>query len=540
MAPSEPEYPTGLARAAVDSYHSTILSANLPPALQSSAGRLPVAPTNPSIMRVLRPIIRRLLLHPTRIAIVDDTRSWKNLALYVGALHLARQIARTTDRDKIGIMLPTSALYPMAIIATWMLGRTIVPLNYLLKGEDLRYVIDDAGLDCVITVGKMIETFGDLPPQVKQIRLDEMKFKGFPPLRLSKRRPDDFLAALLYTSGTSGKPKGVMLTVANLAANIRQCVDFIQFRPGHTFLGVLPQFHSFGLTVLTLIPLSIGAKVVYTARFTPKKILDLLKEHRPSVLVAIPTMYNALLAAKSATPDHFSSLNLVVSGSEPLPESVSRGFRERFNVVINEGYGLTETAPVTNVCRPFEHKPRSVGPALPEIDVRIVDPATGRTLGTDEEGEIRIKGPNVMPGYYNLPDETATTFDEQGYLKTGDMGRIDTDGHLYITGRIKEMLIIGGENVFPREIEEVLDAHPAVHASAVIGVHDESRGEVPIAFVELADGATFNEIELRSHCRERLAQYKVPRDIRVIEKLPRNPTGKILRRELKAETPSIA
>jgi long-chain acyl-CoA synthetase len=176
---------------------------------------------------------------------------------------------------------------------------------------------------------------------------------------------------------------------------------------------------------------------------------------------------------------------------------------------------------------------------LPDVEEKVVDPE-GRCLGPGEEGEVCIRGPNVMIGYYHLPHQTAEVFDDEGYFKTGDMGRIDADGHLYITGRIKEMLIIGGENVFPREIEEVLNAHPSVHDSAVIGMTDPSRGEVPLAFVELAEDADFDETALRSHCRELLAQYKVPREIRLLEKLPRNPTGKIMRRALSAETPTTA
>lgn len=529
-------------------------------------------------MRPLKTILFRLLTAPKRIAAIDDQRSWRGIDLLGGAFHLAKAIQQSSDRPHIGVMLPTSGMFPMALIAGWMLGRTVVPLNYLLKREELEYVINDAELNAVVTVKPMLEMFGDMPAGVKAIKLEEVKFKGLPPVRWPKSRGDDFVAVLLYTSGTSGKPKGVMLTAGNLAANVQQCVEWVGFSNNDTLLGVLPQFHSFGLTVLTLLPLSVGAKVVFTARFAPKKILDLMQTHRPTAFIAIPSMHNALLAAKSATADHFKSIKYIVSGGEPLPEAVFNGFREKFNVTINEGYGLTETSPVTNWCRPHEYRRKSVGKALPGIEEIIVGPneevlarATSSGLNfaiwrsgdlaidkniaapvahepdqiakspnheiaksSPSEGEIRIKGPNIMKGYYKLPDLTAQVFDANGYFKTGDMGRFDEDGFLYITGRIKEMLIIGGENVFPREIEEVLDSHPSVHASAVIGIMDESRGEVPVAFVELEEGAAFDERALRAYCRERLAQFKVPRDIRQIETLPRNPTGKIMRRELKA------
>jgi long-chain acyl-CoA synthetase len=490
-------------------------------------------------MRIAKSIIRRLLLAPRRVCAVDDQRSWRGYQLYIAALHVARAIRQTTDADHVGIMLPTSGLFPVSMLATWMLGRTIVPLNYLLSEQEMAYVIDDAGVDTVITVTPMLKHVTALPEHVTQIRLDEMKFGGFPPLRRTASRRDDHLAALLYTSGTSGRPKGVMLTNSNLQSNIRQCIEWIGFTPVDTLVGVLPQFHSFGLTVLTLLPFSVGCRVIYTARFVPRRILELLRTHRPTAIIAIPSMYNVLLHTKSAAADDFSSLQYIASGGEPLPQSVADGFRDRFNKTINEGYGLSETAPVTNWCRPQDHRPCSVGMPLPDVEEKVVD-TEGRCLGPGEEGEVCIRGPNVMPGYYHLPDQTAAVFDDEGYFKTGDMGRIDADGHLYITGRIKEMLIIGGENVFPREIEEVLNAHPSVHDSAVIGMTDPSRGEVPLAFVELAEDADFDETALRAHCRELLAQYKVPREIRLLEKLPRNPTGKIMRRALSAATPTTA
>lgn len=488
-------------------------------------------------MRTLKRLLATLKRHPFREAVVDDQRTWKGYHLLFGAYHVARLIERKSDRDKIGVMLPTSGLFPMTALAIWMLGRTIVPVNYLLKPDEMEYVIRDAGLDCLITVSKMLEMFGDPPAGVTAIRLDEQKFRGLPPMRRAKKVGPDHLAVVLYTSGTSGRPKGVMLTDANLSANVEQCREWIEFTRTDSMLGILPQFHSFGLTVLTLLPLSVGIKVIYTARFMPKRMLELMLKHRPTILVAIPSMYGALLSAKSATADHWSSFRYVASGGEPLSDAVFEGFRERFNVTLNEGYGLTETAPVSNWCRPKDHRRGSVGMTLPGIEEKVVD-AEGNRLGPNEGGEICIKGPNVMKGYYNLPEETAAVFDDEGFFKTGDMGRIDDDGYLYITGRIKEMLIIAGENVFPREIEEALDRHPSVHASAVIGIHDPSRGEVPIAFVELEEGAEFDDKALRTHCREFLAQYKVPREIRALKELPRNPTGKIMRRELSADTPS--
>jgi len=484
-------------------------------------------------MHLLSQIQWNLFRRPFRAVIVDDQRTWRAYELQVAAWHIARHVERLSSSERIGIMVPTSGLFPAALMAVWGLGRTAVPLNYLLSRPDLEHVCRDANLDLCITVGPMLDFVGGLPSGVQPLRLEQLSYGGLPPIRRSRPMPADRLAMLLYTSGTSGKPKGVMLTAGNFASNIAQIIGRARFTPQDVLLGVLPQFHSMGVTVMTLLPLTLGCKVVYSARFVPKRIFELARSHRPSVLVAIPSMYGALRTVKDASAADLDSLRFVVSGGEPLPRAVADGFHDRFGKHICEGFGLTETAPVCNWCLPEEWRARSVGRALDGVQLRIIA-ADGSDATMHGEGEIRIKGPNVMQGYWNLEDETKAVFDEDGYFKTGDIGRLDADGHLYITGRLKEMLIIGGENVFPREIEEVLDRHPSVKASACIGAADPSRGEVPIAFVECKEGESFDAAALRAWCREHLAQFKVPRDIRHLEPLPRNPTGKIIRRALKA------
>lgn len=483
-------------------------------------------------MSVHWPIIRRLLASPHRVVVVDDQRHWRAVELLVLALHLASEIERRCESRTVGVLLPTGGLFPAAALAGWMTGRVVVPLNYLLKPEELQYVIDDCETDLVLTVGPMLEFLGAAPRCKHVVDLAAMNFKAVPELRWPAPADDSDLAVMLYTSGTSGKPKGVMLSHGNITSNILQVQDHVHFTRRDIVLGVLPQFHSFGLTVLTILPLAAGMKVVYSARFTPSKIVKLIREHRPTITIAIPSMYNALLATKDADAEDFASLRYTVSGGEPLPQAVFDRFKERFGITINEGYGLTETSPVSNWCRPEEFRRGSVGRPLPRIDQRIINPATGEALGPNQDGEVIMRGPNIMQGYYKLPEETARALDADGFLHTGDQGRFDNDGHLYITGRIKEMIIVGGENVFPREIEEVLNQHPTVQATGVIGVRDDVRGELPWAFVELKEDAEFNESALRQWCRERLAGYKAPREIVRVDTLPRNPTGKIMRREL--------
>ncbi len=476
-------------------------------------------------------IIQRCLRHPLEPAIIDDRRAYRRFEVLAGAYAMADVIASRCNTPTVGVLLPTSGAFPMAALAVWILGKTLVPLNYLLKPDELQFVIDDCGTDTILTTDLLLEKLGTEPLVKNLLSLEKHLSRGFPEPRLPARPAEDELATILYTSGTSGKPKGVMLTHGNLTSNIRQIQKHVSFTGHDVFLGVLPQFHSFGLTVLTLLPLTVGCRVVYSARFVPHRISRLIEQHHATVLVAIPSMYGAMLQAKSITREQLSSLEFVVSGAEPLPLAVQEGFVKRFGISISEGYGLTETSPVTNWCRPCEWRRGSVGPAVPGVEIKIVDPESLEPVSSGSDGEVLIAGPNVMQGYFQRDDETSRVFANR-FFRTGDIGRVDTDGHLYITGRLKEMLIIGGENVFPREIEEVLNDHAAVSASAVVGKKDPVRGEVPVAFVELVEDSTVNPRDLIVWCTQSLAGYKVPKDIQIMTELPRNPTGKILRREL--------
>ncbi len=494
-------------------------------------------------MSLLWPIVRNAISSSSRPAVIDDRRTYSYGELIGGALHLADQIEAATQNPHVGIMLPTSGAFPIALMGAWFARRAAVPLNYLLAEDELAYVIKDSGIDTLITVGPMLDFVGGaekIPRGVNLMMLDKIKFEGLPPLRWPPYAHPDDLAVLLYTSGTSGRPKGVMLTHGNLQSNVSGCIEHANISDADTFLGVLPQFHSFGLTGLTLLPLAVGCTIVYSARFLPKRIVKLIREHKPCITMAVPSMYGTLLSVKDATPDDFASVRIPISGGEPLPDATYEAFKQKFAVRLLEGYGLTETSPVACWCTPDMRKRHSVGTPLPDVEFCIVD-NDDQPLPTGEEGEILITGPNIMAGYYNLPKATAEAIDQlphpdtgrdTRYFRSGDIGKLDEDGFLYLTGRKKEMLIIAGENVFPREIEEVLNRHDTVAASAVIGKTDGMRGEVPIAFVELVEDAAFDDTALRAHCRDNLAQFKVPREIRHLDELPRNPTGKIMRRHL--------
>jgi long-chain acyl-CoA synthetase len=480
---------------------------------------------------MLWPILRTALRNPSRLAIVDDQRRWRYIDLLGGAFHLAEKIEAISHQRRVGILLPTSGAFPMALLAIWLLRRVPVPVNFLLQARERQFIIDHSEIDTLITAGPMLEHLGEAPSGVRLLKLDEMTFTGAPPLRWPPIAAADEPAVILYTSGTSGRPKGVVLTHGNLSSNVRAAIQHVRLTTSDGFIGVLPQFHSFGLTALTLVPLSGGALVIYTARFQPLKLVKLIRQYKPDIFLGIPSMYNALLGVKSLGPDDLKQIKLAVSGGEPLPQVIFDRFKSQFDMHILEGYGLTETAPVVSWSVPWAWKPGSVGKVLPGIEVQIVDDAD-RPVPPGEEGEVLVRGPNVMAGYYRQAELTAEVLDGRGYFRTGDWGKLDEEGFLFITGRKKDMLIIGGENVFPREIEEVLNQHPTVRDSAVVGRQDYSRGEVPIAFVEIEEGATFDEAALRTWCREHLAGYKVPREIRSMVSLPRGPTGKVLRREL--------
>lgn len=487
-------------------------------------------------MSIHWPILRRFMAHPFKRVATDDSRDYRAIDMLVASLHMAAQIKRHSRTENVGLLLPTSGAFPIAALGAWMAGRTIVPLNYLLKPDELQFVIDDSGIDTIFTVQKMLD-FLEREPRVKNLRLlEDVNMKSVPMPMIPRNPPADRTAAIVYTSGTSGKPKGVMLSHGALAANVRQGLRHLHLSSKtDVMLGVLPQFHCYGMTQLTLTPLTHGVRVVYTARFVPKRIIELVRDQRATVMVGIPSMYNAIAALKSGTPEHLESLRLILSGSEALPEAVQEKFKARYHKHICEGYGMTEMSPATHCSVSETCKPRSVGKPVPDVEQRIVDPKTEEVLGVCQDGEIRLRGPNMMTGYFHLPEKTAEVIDSDGFYRTGDQGHVDENGYLFITGRIKEMIIVGGENVFPREIEEVLDRHPMVHASGVIGKHDAMRGEVPVAFVELcedADPAEYNAPELVTFCREHLAGYKVPKKIIRIDALPRNPTGKILRRDL--------
>ena len=473
---------------------------------------------------------------PDVLAVADGTRelTYKRLATLAAVFRGVAE--RETSLDKVGVILPASSAFPGVLFGILWSGKTAVPLNFLLREEELAKVVADAGLDTILTVRHFADLASKLP--ARAVFLEDLPLKRKMILASMKPYPsapivgENDTAVILYTSGTSAEPKGVELTYRNLHSNCVDSIASLEVDPRQRFLNVLPPFHVFGLTANVLVPVFLGATVYAIPRFNPVAVAKAVEEHAISVLLAIPSMYAAILRTKSSKADSFRSSYIAVSGGEPLPERVREGFEARFGLTLRQGYGLTETSPVVSACTVDAYKVGTVGRPIRNVEVRIVG-ADGEDLRPGLDGEIFIRSPGVMKGYYKRPEETRKVIDPQGWFRTGDIGRIDDDGFLSITGRAKEMLIIGGENVFPREIEAVLENHEAVLQAAVIGMADGLRGEVPIAFVIPKKDCEVSAEELRNFARKSLAGHKTPRRVEIREDLPVGPTGKILKRKLR-------
>jgi long-chain acyl-CoA synthetase len=461
----------------------------------------------------------------------------------------ARLVAQTTTSPHVGIMLPTCKEFPAAFFGISLAGRTPTPLNFLLQKEEVAFTLKDGGIDTVVTSEYFRPALAHL--SLRLIVLEELARK--PPqhaalagcLAAGKIKPESDTAVLLYTSGTTGYPKGVMLTHENLLSNVQDSKTHVGFHEDQVFLGILPLFHSFALTCSMLVPLLNGATTVFMKRFQANRVVDCIRSKNVNVLLGIPSQFRAMAKAQTGVhgaiseraeaqklPCSASSLEICVAGGEALPENVRVAFEDAFGVPLHEGYGMTETSPVISVNTRSSAKPGTVGKPLPSVEVRIMDDA-GRTRERESDGEVQVRGPNVMKGYLNQPEMTRETVCADGWLRTGDVGRLDSDGFLTITGRKKEMILSSGENIFPAEIERCLADHPAVAECAVISVPDDVRGEVPKAFIVLREACTATESDLRDFARERIAAYKVPRYVEFRKELAHGPTGKILKKTLR-------
>jgi long-chain acyl-CoA synthetase len=477
--------------------------------------------------------------------------------------------------DRVSLHLPNCPQFIIAYYGTLKAGGIVVPFNPLYVEREVATQMADSGATIAVTLDLFVDRVraarvGSRLGHIVVTRINEFfgpLFRMLYPLRARRQgqwpalsfdatthafarvleaapvaapaaqRPDE-VAVLLYTGGTTGTPKGAMLTHRNLVANAHQSASWNPTPPNEvlSIVGVLPFFHSYAMTAVMNGSIVLGRRMVLLPRFETEAVLKAIHRYRPTQFAGVPTMYNALCSHPRVGRYDLRSILACTSGAAPLPPEVQSRFERTTGVPVIEGYGLTEASPITHIT-PLRglHKSGSIGVPVPDTDARIMDLETGtHVLPPGEIGELVIRGPQVMAGYWNRPDETALTV-RDGWLYTGDVSRMDGDGFFFVVDRKKEMLITGGFNVYPREVEDVLYAHPAVLEAALIGVRDLHRGEVGKAFVVLRPGARATADELIAYCREHVAPFKVPATVVFRETLPKSMIGKVLRRVLAEE-----
>ncbi|MDN7228642.1 fatty acid--CoA ligase family protein [Planococcus liqunii] len=460
--------------------------------------------------------------------------------------------------DHVAFLLGNTPHFLISLYATMRVGATAVPINPIYTPDEIAYILKDSDAKVVIALDALLplvekahaalpkvstfiicETAPETVAKIAELPADaQAKVRAFSglirqpgSLEQAVEVQGDDNAVILYTSGTTGKPKGAMLTHDNLYSNARDVGAYLGVTPEDRIIATLPVFHVFALTVVVNAPLLQGATIVLVPRFNPKEVFEAIKSQKATVFAGVPTMFNFLYQFPDAQPSDFDSVRLAISGGSAMPVALLHNFEEKFNVRISEGYGLSEASPVT-CFNPVdrERKAGSIGTSIINVENKVVD-ELGEEVPVGEVGELVVRGPNVMKGYYKMPEETESAL-RGGWLYTGDLARVDEEGYFYIVDRKKDMIIVGGYNVYPREVEEVLFAHPGVVEAAVVGLPDPNFGEEVHAYVVLKDDALTVE-DLRAYCAEHLAKYKVPKHFEVLEELPKNTTGKILRRSLK-------
>jgi acyl-CoA synthetase (AMP-forming)/AMP-acid ligase II len=443
--------------------------------------------------------------------------------------------------DVVAIMAPNLPEYAVAFHGVAFAGGTITTINPTYTEPEVRHQLDDAKPRILFTVAPFLDTAhaAAAGTSVEEIyvlgeaddapALTELFGDPLPqPVRVALDAP----VALPYSSGTTGLSKGVVLTHRNLVANVMQTLEPAAVREDETIIAVLPFFHIYGMQVIMNASLAAGATVGTMPRFDLAEFLQLHQDHRVTRSFVAPPIVVAL--AKQPIVDNYdlSALELVFSGAAPLSAELALEAGGRLGCEVVQGYGMTELAPVSHLTPKGGGKPGSVGVTAPNTEMMIVDPATGRALGPDEDGEVCVRGPQVMAGYLNNPRATAATIDEDGWLHTGDIGHVDDDGHLYVVDRLKELIKCKGFQVAPAELEAVLLTHPAVADAAIVGRPDDEVGEVPIGFVVLKQGCTATDDEIVAFVADQVAHYKQLRTLTFIDAVPKSPSGKILRRML--------
>lgn len=493
--------------------------------------------------------------NPAQTAVIlDDVKlSYGELAAY--AKRVASMLAKKGigPGDKVALMVPNTPHFPMIYYGILHTGATVVPVNVLYNHYEIEHYLNDSEAKAffaykmfeeeAVKAFRNVETCQDLivvgpptwmdAPEVGE-NFMHLMMQADAHFETVQTMPDD-TAVILYTSGTTGAPKGAELTHFNLFFNAYYSTrEVVQITPGDTCLVVLPLFHSFGQTCLMNASIIGGGTMSLLPRFETEKAMEVIQRDRIKLIAMVPTMYAFFLNQPNWKDYDLSSVEIACSGGAALPEDVHRRFQERYGIKILEGYGLSETSPVASfTLQHMELKVGSIGKPIWGVDMAVMR-EDGSLADVGEVGEIVIRGHNIMKGYYRRPEATAESI-VNGWFHSGDMGRKDDDGYFYIVDRKKDLIIRGGMNIYPREIEEVLYNHPKVFEAAVIGIPDELRGEEVKIYVSPRDGEVLTAEEIKEYVEEHLAKYKWPKEIEVLPELPKGPTGKLLKRELKLQ-----
>jgi long-chain acyl-CoA synthetase len=452
--------------------------------------------------------------------------------------------------DRVALLIHNLPIYMEAYYGILRTGASVVPLNVLYKAGEVEYILQDSGAKAILTFApfapvalaaaanapELRHVIVAAPEEMPGATLWRTAFGATPATAPQVTVQDEDVAVICYTSGTTGRPKGAMLTHHNLIANLNQCsaIERISTRPDDVVWLALPLFHIYAMNVAMNLAVKNGATIDLIERFDLTGSLDELQKNHCTVLYGAPPMFVGWAQVPNLNTYDLSSVRYIASGAAALPVRIMQLFEGLAGVPISEGYGLTEASPVvTSNAAGSVTKPGTVGPAIPGCEVKIVD-ASGNEVARGELGEVICRGPNIMKGYWKQPQATAETL-RDGWLHTGDLGTMDEDGYVSIADRIKDMINVSGFNVYPREVEETLFKHPAVADAAVVQYPDPYQGESVLAFVVLKQGASATEQEIIDYCREQLAVFKCPRKVVFRDSLPKNNTGKVLRRELREE-----
>jgi len=483
-------------------------------------------------------------------AVFDADKTWSFAEINAASDRVAAGLAADGFRngDRVGLYCANSAAYAICYFGILKAGCTVIPLHLLYHPNELSWILNDGEATGLIYLGVFDEPAAAILQQATTLKNVYRLGAEEPPRNVVNANrllgstadvpsplldPKESLACILYTSGTTGRPKGAMLTHRNLVYNTFSVREALKLTPGEDrILVVLPMFHAFASMLGLLFPLCHGCALIPVASFDPQKLLEVLKAHKPTVLPAVPSMFNALLRMPEDVVPLFNCLRFCISGGAAMPVEVMKTFTEKFGKVIYEGDGPTECSPVTCV-NPIggETRAGSVGFPVPDVEMRILD-ESGKEMPTGEIGEICVKAPSVMKGYWKQPEETAAAFFGE-WFRTGDLGQVDVDGYFYIVDRKKDMVIVNGMNVYPRVVEEILYTHPMIVECAVLGVPHKSHGELPEAWVVGVDGVTLEASELRKFCQQHLGKHEIPRRFHQIDSLPKNANGKINKREIR-------